>query len=92
MLELPPGAQLLASSALDPHQAFRLPGRAVWGLQFHPELTAAITRGYIGAKSRDMKREGLDPDRLLEEVRETSWGGEILARFARLVDGPAVRR
>ncbi|MEX1309115.1 MAG: glutamine amidotransferase [Candidatus Sulfomarinibacteraceae bacterium] len=86
VLELPPGAELLASSALDPHQAFRLPGRRAWGLQFHPELTAAITRGYIEAKRRDMQREGLDPDRLLAEVRETRWGGDILARFARLAD------
>jgi GMP synthase (glutamine-hydrolysing) len=91
VLELPPGAELLASSALDPHQAFRLPGRAVWGLQFHPELNAAITRGYVEAKARDMRREGLDPDRLLAEVRETRWGGEILARFARLVEGPPAR-
>lgn len=86
VLELPPGAELLASSALDPHQAFRLPGRPAWGLQFHPELTAAIARGYIEAKRRDMLREGLDPDRLLADVRETRWGGDILARFARLVD------
>jgi len=86
VLELPPGAELLASSALDPHQAFRLPGRPAWGLQFHPELTAAITRGYIEAKRRDMEREGLDPDRLLADVRETRWGGDILARFARLAD------
>jgi GMP synthase (glutamine-hydrolysing) len=84
VLELPPGAELLASSALDPHQAFRLPDRPAWGLQFHPELTAAITRGYIEAKRRDMRREGLDPDRLLAEVRETRWGGDILARFERL--------
>lgn len=86
VLELPPGAELLASSALDPHQAFRVPGRPAWGFQFHPELTATIARGYIEAKRRDMQREGLDPDRLLADVRETRWGGEILARFARLVD------
>jgi GMP synthase (glutamine-hydrolysing) len=86
VLELPPGAELLASSALDPHQAFRLPGRPAWGLQFHPELTAAITRGYIEAKRQDMRAEGLEPDRLLAEVRETRWGSDILARFAQVVD------
>lgn len=86
VLELPQGARLLASSGLDPNQAFRLADRPVWGLQFHPELTAAVTRRYIEAKRHDMAAEGLDPDHLLSAVRETRWGPEILARFARQAD------
>jgi GMP synthase (glutamine-hydrolysing) len=82
VLELPPNAQLLASSELDPHHAFRMPGRPVWGVQFHPEFSADVTRGYIEAKRHDMRAEGMDPDRLLAGVRETRWGGDILARFA----------
>jgi len=87
VLELPPGAELLASSALDPHNAFRLPGRAAWGVQFHPEFSAAVIRGYIEARRDDLQAEGLDPDGLLAAVRETPWGGDILARFAQLADG-----
>lgn len=87
VLELPPGAELLASSRLDPHHAFRVAGRKVWGLQFHPEFTAAVTRGYIEAKRDDIRAEGMDPERLLAGVRETRWGGDILARFAQLADG-----
>lgn len=87
VLELPPGAVLLASSALDPKHAFRVPNRPVWGLQFHPELSAAVTRGYIEAKRRNMQAEGLDPERLLAGVRQTRWGGDILARFAQLANG-----
>ena len=86
VLELPPGAELLASSTLDPHHAFRMPGRPAWGLQFHPEFSAAITRSYIEAKRQDMQAEGLDPNRLLTEVHETRWGDDILARFAQLAD------
>ncbi len=86
VIELPPGAVLLASSALDPHHAFRIPCRPTWGLQFHPELSAAVTRGYIEAKRHDMQTEGLEPDRLLAGVRETRWGNDILARFAQLAD------
>jgi len=86
VLELPPGAELLASSTLDPHHAFRVPGRPAWGLQFHPEFSAAITRSYTEAKRQDMQAEGLDPDRLLAGVRETRWGNDILARFAQLAD------
>jgi len=37
----PPEAIPLAASRRCPHQAFGLPGRA-YGLQFHPEVTAAI--------------------------------------------------
>jgi len=81
VLELPPGSQLLGSSTLDPHQAFRVPGRPVWGLQFHPEFSADVIRGYIGAKRDAMREEGMDPDRQLAGVRETRWGGDILARF-----------
>jgi GMP synthase (glutamine-hydrolysing) len=84
VLELPPGAELLASTRLDPHHAFRVPGRPAWGLQFHPEFSAAVTRGYVEAKRQDMQAEGLDPDRLLAGVRETPWGEAILARFAEL--------
>ncbi len=87
VLELPPGAALLASSTLDPHQAFRVPDRPAWGLQFHPELTAEIARCYIEAKRHEMEAEGLDPDQLLAGVRETRWGGDILTRFAQLADG-----
>ncbi len=86
VLELPPGATLLASSDLDPHHAFGMPNRPVWGLQFHPEFSAAATRSYIEAKRDDIQAEGLDPGRLLAGVRETRWGGDILARFARLSD------
>lgn len=88
VLELPPGAQLLASSALDPHQAFRVPGRPAWGLQFHPEFSAEVVRGYLEAKREAMRAEGMDPDSLLDDVRETRWGGDILARFAALNEGP----
>jgi GMP synthase (glutamine-hydrolysing) len=87
VLELSPGAELLASSSMDPHHAFRIPGRPAWGLQFHPEFSAAVTRSYIEAKRQDMEAEGLDPDPLLTRVRETRWGGDILARFAQLADG-----
>ena len=39
--DIPAGAEWLAWSDLCHHQAFRF-GRNVWGLQFHPEITAAM--------------------------------------------------
>jgi GMP synthase (glutamine-hydrolysing) len=46
VLELPKGAVTLARSAHDPHHAVRYAAHA-WGLQFHPEFSAEIMRGYL---------------------------------------------
>lgn len=43
--DLPHEAVLLASSPTCPHQAFRV-GTNAWGLQFHPEVTEQIIRGW----------------------------------------------
>ncbi|HIJ89058.1 MAG TPA: type 1 glutamine amidotransferase [Desulfuromonadales bacterium] len=43
--DIPVGGLLLASSAACPHQAFRI-GEAAWGVQFHPEVTEPIIRGW----------------------------------------------
>ena len=43
--DIPDGGVLLASSAACPHQAFRV-GDSAWGLQFHPEVTESIIRGW----------------------------------------------
>ncbi len=44
--DLPAGAELLASSPLCPHQAFRY-GRSTYALQFHLEVTAAIAAEWL---------------------------------------------
>ena len=48
--DLPAGGVLLASSARCPHQAFRV-GESAWGLQFHPEATDEIIRGWCAWES-----------------------------------------
>jgi len=46
--DLPPGARLLASSALYPHQAFAV-GQHALAVQFHPEAQAqSLQRWYVG--------------------------------------------
>lgn len=81
---LPPGSTLLASTPLDPHHAFRA-GSCAWGVQFHPEFDAGITRGYIEARRPDLVAEGHDVDALLESTLESADGTILLRRFADVV-------
>ena len=84
VLELPPGATLLAASDTDPNQAFAAGPRA-WGVQFHPEFDADVMRGYLESRRDVLRDEGLDADRLLALVRETPEAGSLLRRFAALL-------
>jgi len=43
--DIPERGVMLAASAVCPHQAFRV-GENAWGLQFHPEVTEPIIRGW----------------------------------------------
>jgi GMP synthase (glutamine-hydrolysing) len=62
---LPPGAESLGSTPDFPQQAFRL-GR-VTGVQFHPEITPAIMRAWVGMTPGDLDRPGADPFAAQEE-------------------------
>ncbi len=83
VIEAPPGAQVLASSSLDPHQALRF-GERAWGLQFHPEFSAGIMAGYIRGRRERLVSEGLDPARLLRECGPTPQARWLLRSFVRL--------
>jgi GMP synthase (glutamine-hydrolysing) len=85
VLRLPKTARLLASSAMDPHQAFAIGSRA-WGVQFHPEFDMEILAAYIDHFSPDLRREGQDPERLLAGCMDTPFGPALLERFAAIVD------
>ncbi|GAC1325985.1 MAG: type 1 glutamine amidotransferase [Mycobacteriales bacterium] len=64
IVELPPGAVLLASSSRYPHQAFRVGTRA-WGLQFHPETPPEMVATWASNDADKARAAGLDPDRVL---------------------------
>ncbi len=85
VVRLPPDAIALASSTLCGHQAFR--SRRAWGVQFHPEFDADVMRGYIHGRADALQAEGLDPDRLLGDVRECSAASSVLRRFRQVVAG-----
>lgn len=86
VIDLPPGATLLAASVLEPHQAYRL-GERIWGVQFHPEFTPDIMRAYIDLLAPRMESEGLDPARVAAAVGSTPLAATLLQRFATLCSG-----
>jgi GMP synthase (glutamine-hydrolysing) len=84
---LPPGAQILAYSEMDPHLAFVVGDRA-WGLQFHPEFDADVVRTYVEATRNALTAQGRDPEAIRDAVEETPVGNTILRRFAQLLLTP----
>lgn len=81
-LRLPANAVLLASSAQEPHHAFRLGEAPVWGVQFHPEFCEGIMRAYIEVLGDAIRREGTCTDTLLAQVAPCPESGGLLRRFA----------
>jgi GMP synthase (glutamine-hydrolysing) len=81
VLAPPPGSATLARSVADPHQLLRYGPNAL-SSQFHPEFTAPIMRAYIATRADALRQEGLDPDALGAQVRETEPARALLERFA----------
>ncbi len=81
VVELPPGAKLLATTSLDPNAAYAL-GDHVRCVQFHPEIDGDAMRGYIGARAHFMRDEGLDPEAALTRAHDAD-GATILKSFVR---------
>jgi len=86
IIRLPAGATRLASSDMDPNQAFVI-GDSAWGVQFHPEFNRKVTRDYIRAMRTELQSQGDNPDKLMEHCKETPESASLLKRFCRIVEG-----
>lgn len=84
VLELPPGAQRLASSRQDDNFAIRF-AENVWGVQFHPEFSAPVTMDYIRYRADSLREEGLNPEQLLARTVDTKEAKSVLQKFTELV-------
>jgi GMP synthase-like glutamine amidotransferase len=80
--EPPPGATEVARSTVSSH-AFTLGPHL--GLQFHPEADADIVARWVAANPGDVEAAGLDPERVIAELRARARAARTLA-FA-LFDG-----
>jgi GMP synthase (glutamine-hydrolysing) len=84
VIDPPAEAVLLGSCERDPYHAYRI-GPCAWGVQFHPEFSAATARDYIRIRYETIRAEGLDADGLLATVRESPDGEQLLRRFRALL-------
>jgi len=84
VLEIPPGAQRLATSPLDDNFAIRFASNA-WGVQFHPEFSAPVTSDYIRYRADVLREEGLNAEQLLAGVTDTVEAKTVLKKFTELL-------
>ncbi len=84
VLRLPPGSARLAATEQDGNAAFGMPGKRVWGVQFHPEFDSDIMRAYIEGRRDRLLDEGRRPDDMLKAVAETPAARSVLHRFTAL--------
>jgi len=90
-MDLPEGAELLASGDRVPLQAFRV-GAAAWATQFHLEIDAAELELWLDEAAEVMDLEavwGKSPARIREEAERhmpahEAKGAEMFKRFARI--------
>jgi GMP synthase (glutamine-hydrolysing) len=87
VLETPPGARVLASSARDPHQLFAY-GEHALSTQYHPEFSAEVMRAYVRERAPRLREEGLDVAALLRATSATPQARAMLRRFARRCASP----
>ena len=85
VLELPPDAVCLAANDFEPHHAFRV-GNAAWGVQFHPEYSAAIMTSYIEEQAEELAKAGREIRPILNTVRETPEAASVARQFVRIVE------
>ncbi|GAB4171850.1 MAG: GMP synthase [Terrimicrobiaceae bacterium] len=86
IFDVPPGGMRLGRSALTPNQLFRY-GHALYGLQFHLEMTPEILAEMVDESREDLNAMGLDADLLAAQARECLPGirelaGTVFSRWA----------
>lgn len=81
VVDLPKGAERLATTSLDDNAAFRV--RRAWGVQFHPEIDGDLMRGYLVARREIIVAEGLPHDEMLATARDAPHAIAVMRSFAR---------
>jgi GMP synthase-like glutamine amidotransferase len=69
VFDIPPGGMRLASSALTPNQLFRY-GHALYGLQFHLEMTPGLLEEAVARAYGILIESGVDADLIWQQGQE----------------------
>jgi GMP synthase (glutamine-hydrolysing) len=84
VVQLPPGARLLAATDKEKHAAFAI-GERIKCVQFHPEFDGDSMRGYVEARAHLIDGEGGDSQAILHGVSDAPHGASTLRSFVRHV-------
>ncbi len=84
IVALPRGAEVLASTEREPNALVRF-SSTTWGVQFHPEMDAAIVREYILARADAIDAEGQPVEGLLADLGDALAARRVLGNFVRRV-------
>ncbi len=84
VLTPPPGAQVLAGSALDGCQIIRYHDHA-FSVQFHPEFTAEIMTRCLDHSADALRNAGHNVEQLLQLGEEPQWARRILHNFVQQI-------
>jgi len=86
VVELPPGAILLASSAKVANQAFKLAEAPIYCTQFHPELDPSTFLQRLAAYPQYVEQiAGTTVDAFAQHCRDTPQSRQLLNRFAQFI-------
>ena len=77
---LPEGTVLLARNYKETYEAMRI-GKSMWGIQFHPEFTQAISRQYIELSQEAIQSTDQNLETLWENCSETPESRSLISRF-----------
>lgn len=83
VVRLPRQAVCLAWNSHDPHHAFRV-GDAVWGVQFHPEFSPAVSQAYLDEAARELGRGDYDFQVRSLALEETPESRSLLRQFGEI--------
>lgn len=83
VVQLPPGAEVLGATQLEPYAAVRF-GRCAWGVQFHPEIDGAVMQEYIAARREPLVTEGFDVSALERAAGDAPQARGLIERFLRV--------
>ncbi len=86
VVELPPGAMLLASSNLVANQAFKFADVPIYCTQFHPELDRKALLERVAAYPQYVQKiAGTTIEQFAEQCRDTPETQRLLKRFATMI-------